>query len=229
MIEAGGFKNLFILPLFPQYAMSTTETALEAVKKEVRNKKMDIQLIIKDQFYDHPLFIKAFCAEINKYNPSTYDHLVFSYHGLPNRHLEICHPGIGPASCQCHQDIPDYGRYCYRATCYATSRLLAKELNLSPDNYTVAFQSRLSKNWMTPFTDDVLLAYLSKGCKRILVVAPSFVADCLETLIEIGEDYKKLFKEAGGEELQLVKSLNSDNSWIDALADIVIKTLNQKL
>lgn len=226
-IEAGGFKNLFVMPLFPQYAMSTTGTALEAVKKEIRQRNIDIQLIIKDQFYDHPLFIKALSRQIKKYNPSSYDHIIFSYHGLPDRHLEKCHPGISPADCQCDHYMPEYGGYCYRATCYATSRLMAQELKLAPDGYTVAFQSRLSKNWMAPFTDDVLLELVSKGCKRILVVAPSFVADCLETLIEIGEDYQKLFKEAGGEKLQLVSSLNASDLWIEALAEIVNESINR--
>ena len=98
-IEAGGFNNLFVMPLFPQYAMSTTGTAIEAVNKEIRKRKLDVRLIIKDQFYDHPLFIKAFVAEISKFPPSSYDHIIFSYHGLPCRHLEKCHPGISPADC----------------------------------------------------------------------------------------------------------------------------------
>jgi protoporphyrin/coproporphyrin ferrochelatase len=102
-------------------------------------------------------------------------------------------------------------------------------LKLGPDNYTVAFQSRLSKNWMAPFTDDVLHESLSKGYKRILVAAPSFVADCLETLIEIGEDYQKLFKEAGGEKIQLVSSLNSGDLWIEALAGIITESIDQKI
>ena len=228
-IEAEGFKNLFVMPLFPQYAMSTTGTALDAVKKEIRQRKMDIQLIIKDQFYDHPLFIKALSTQIKKYNPSSYDHIIFSYHGLPDRHLEKCHPGISPVDCQCDQYMTEYGSYCYRATCYATSRLLAKELKLAPASYTVSFQSRLSKNWMTPFTDDVIHESLGKGYKRILIAAPSFVADCLETLIEIGEDYQKLFKEAGGEKLQLVSSLNAGDLWIEALAEIINESIDQQI
>ncbi len=224
-IEAGGYKKLFIMPLFPQYAMSTSETAVEAVKKEVRKRKMDIQMIIKNQFYDHPLFIKALGAQINKYNPSSYDHIIFSYHGLPDRHLEKCHPGISPNACQCDKYLPVHGSYCYRATCYATSRLLAKNTNLGKEDYTVAFQSRLSKNWMTPFTDDILQESLKKGYKRILVAAPSFVTDCLETLIEIGEDYKNFFEERGGEKLQLVESLNSGKLWIETLASIIRESL----
>jgi protoheme ferro-lyase len=100
-------------------------------------------------------------------------------------------------------------KQCYRATCYATTRLLAKELGLSPQDYSVAFQSRLDKNWMEPFTDEVLLAKLKEGKKRILVFAPAFVTDCLETIIEIGDEYREIFLENGGERLQLVESLNS--------------------
>lgn len=226
-IDAEGFNNLLIIPLFPQFAMSTTGTVLEVVKNELRKRKMEIKVIIKDQFYDHPLFIKAMSAEVKKYNPPLYDHIIFSFHGLPNRHLKKCHPGISPDNCKCNQYLPEYGKYCYRATCFATSRLLAKELKLDNTDYTVAFQSRLSKNWMSPFTDDIVIESLKKGYKRILIATPSFVADCLETLIEIGEDYRKLFKESGGEELQLVTSLNFNDLWIDALKEITYECINK--
>lgn len=220
-IEDEDCENLHVIPLFPQYAMSTTGTAVEAVKKEIKKRKMNLRVIEIKQFYDHPKFIKAFSEQIQKYDRNKYDHIVFSYHGLPNRQLERCHPGIKPTDCLCQDSIPEYGRYCYRASCYATARYLALELGYKKDNYSVAFQSRLSRNWMRPFTDEVLIAKLKEGKKRILVVAPSFVTDCLETIIEIGENYRKMFLEKGGEDLQLVESLNVETLWIEALENIV--------
>jgi len=219
-----GFKRLLVLPLFPQYAMSTSETAIAAINREVKKRKTDLQIIFKKQFYNDPEFIEAFAEQVNKYDHTKYDHIIFSYHGLPDRQLERCHPGIKVGDCQCQNSMPEWGKYCYRATCYATTRYIVDRLNLKRGNYSVSFQSRLSKNWMDPFTDEVILKKLSEGKKRILVLAPSFVTDCLETNIEIGREYRKMFLENGGEELQLVESLNTKSRWIEALSGIILKT-----
>jgi ferrochelatase len=146
---------------------------------------------------------------------------LFSYHGLPNRQAEKCHPGIKVEACDCTQSVPDHGKFCYRATCFATSRLIAKELGLKKSDYSDAFQSRLSKNWLTPFSDKLILEKLKEGKKNILVFAPSFVTDCLETVIEIGEDYQELFSENGGNKIQLVESLNSSDVWVNAIVEII--------
>ena len=114
----------------------------------------------------------------------------------------------------------DDGKYCYKASCYETTRLLVKHLNLNDNKYSTSFQSRLSKNWLSPFTDKTILDLASKGCKKLLIVAPAFVADCLETSIEIGEEYKDLFLNAGGETFELVESLNSSDKWLDAISQI---------
>lgn len=220
-IKQENFRRLILFPFFPQYAMSTTETAINAVKKEMATQKMEIELKIVDQFYDNPKFIDAFAKQTQKYDLRKFDHIIFSYHGLPLRQLEKCHPGIKVKNCECEFKIPEYGHHCYRATCYATTRLLADKLRLKPGKYTTAFQSRLSRNWMEPFTDKVLLSKLHEGKRRILIIAPAFVTDCLETLIEIGKDYRKTFLEKGGKELQLVESLNSSPLWIKALKTIV--------
>ncbi|MDD4107106.1 MAG: ferrochelatase [Prolixibacteraceae bacterium] len=216
------YKRLLVLPLFPQYAMSTSETAIAAINREVKKSKADLQIIFKKQFYDYPEFIEALAEQANKYDYTHYDHIIFSYHGLPDRQLEKCHPGIKVADCQCQDYIPKWGKYCYRATCFATTRSIVNRLNLKPGKYSVSFQSRLSKNWMEPFTDEVILKKLSEGKKRILIMAPSFVTDCLETKIEIGKEYYKMFLEKGGEELQLVPSLNSEPVWIEALSAIIL-------
>lgn len=223
-IKEEGFQTLILFPLYPHYAMSTTETTVVAVEEELKKQGVNINLKVIDQFYDNPQFIKAFAEQGRKYNLANYDHFVFSYHGLPNRHLEKVHPGIKVDLCTCQHAMPDHGHHCYRATCYATTRLLAKELDLKPGSYTVSFQSRLDKNWMEPFTDDVLLEKLREGKKRILVFAPAFVTDCLETIIEIGDEYREIFMEEGGENLQLVESLNSEPVWIETMAKLILDT-----
>ncbi|HEY6435917.1 MAG TPA: ferrochelatase, partial [Ignavibacteriaceae bacterium] len=114
-------------------------------------------------------------------------------------------------------------KYCYKATCYATTRLIAEKLNLSPEKYTVCFQSRLDKKWLEPFSDKIIIEQAKKGAKKLLVFSPAFVADCLETLIEIGKEYQQLFEEHGGEKIQLVESLNDHPMWIEALKELVIK------
>lgn len=220
-IKKEGFERLIVFPLYPQHAMSTTETSVEAVRVEIKKQKIDIELEVVGQFYNHPKFIEAFAAQARKYDLKKFDHVVFSYHGLPNRHLEKIHPGIKVQNCNCAEAMPEHGKYCYRATCYATTRLLAAELGLKTKDYSIAFQSRLSKNWMSPFTDDVLLAKLKEGKKRIMVIPAAFVTDCLETIVEIGEEYRELFLENGGEELQLIKSLNAEPLWIEAMQNIL--------
>lgn len=220
-IKVQGFKKLVLFPLYPHHAMSTTETTVVAVEQELKKQKVDIELKVVDQFYDHPGFLNAFAAQGRKYKPESYDHIVFSYHGLPNRHLEKSHPGITVEQCSCQNSIPEHGHHCYRATCYATSRLLARELGIKPENYSVAFQSRLDNKWMEPFTDEMLLSKLQEGKKRILVFAPAFVTDCLETIIEIGDEYKEEFLKNGGERLQLVESLNAEPAWIDTMTDLI--------
>jgi protoporphyrin/coproporphyrin ferrochelatase len=223
-IRKKGYKRLVLFPLYPHHAMSTTETTIEAVKKELKGAAIDLKVV--EQFYARPDFIKAFADQGRKYNINDFDHVVFSYHGLPNRHLEKSHPGKDPVTCACNIAMPAHGEKCYKATCYATTRLLADELGLEKHQYSVAFQSRLDKNWMEPFTDEVLLEKLAEGKKKILVFAPAFVTDCLETIIEIGDEYKEIFLHKGGEKLQLVSSLNSEASWIKVM-EVLVKEANK--
>lgn len=228
-IKAKQFDQLILVPLFPHYAMSTTESALAAAQKEIEKLHLKTKIYTVTQFYNDPKFIENWAAHIQQYQPQNYDHIVFSYHGLPNSHLKKCHPKIDVKACNCAHEMPDYGAFCYRATTYETSRLLAKKLNLQTNDYTVAFQSRLSKNWMTPFTDQVLLEKIKEGKKKILVVAPSFVTDCLETSLEIGMEYKNLFLSQGGEQFQLVSSLNAQDSWVSTLKRLIQKSELNKI
>ena len=227
-IKNHGFHQIILVPLFPQHAMSTSETAIVAAKAEIKRQNITAEIIEVGQFYNHPKFIRAFVSQVKKYDLAKFDHILFSYHGLPNRHIEKSHPGKTIESCDCEHSIPDYGRFCYRATCFATSRLIAGELGLNLSNYTVAFQSRLSKNWLSPFSNEVLLKKLREGNKNILVVTPSFVTDCLETVIEIGEDYRKEFIDKGGEKLELVENLNAENIWIESLSEIILESIQSQ-
>jgi ferrochelatase len=220
-IKRGNYDRLVIFPMFPQYASSTSGTAIQAVMDQIRKWNTIPEVKAVNQFYDHPAFLDAFTARIQSYQPEKFDHVVFSYHGLPNRHLEKNHPEESIITCNCETSLPEFGKFCYKATCYQTTRELVGRLGLRAGQYSVSFQSRLSNNWMTPFTDQNLINRAKQGCKNVLVVAPAFVADCLETTVEIGWEYRELFAENGGENLQLVESLNDTPRWIAALEEII--------
>lgn len=224
-IKNHGFHKIILVPLFPQHAMSTTETAIVAAKAEIKRQNIKAEIIEVGQFYSHPKFIQAFVSQVKKYDLAKFDHILFSYHGLPNRHIKKSHPGKTIKSCDCEHSIPDYGKFCYRATCFATTRLIASELGMNLSEYTVAFQSHLSKNWLSPYSNEILLKRLSEGNKNILIIAPSFVTDCLETVIEIGEDYRNNFIKNGGRELEFVESLNAEKIWIESLSEIILESI----
>lgn len=219
-IKEGNYAELVVVPLFPQYASSSSGTAMAAVMEQLCRWTVIPSLRVINQFYRHPLFIKAFAERIRQYPLADFDHILFSYHGLPISHLEdMCTSG-NCSACNCEQ-----GRvgeeHCYKAACYDTTRLLAEELSLEPACYSVAFQSRLSRKWIGPFSDKLVEEKAKQGVKKLLVVAPAFVADCLETSVEIGVDYLRIFKQHGGEHLQLVESLNNSPNWIQALKAII--------
>jgi len=214
------YSSLVFIPLFPQYARATTGSIEIQIRKHLKMSSPMPQVKIIRQFYKHPSFIRLFAQQVKSCKPADFDIVVFSYHSLPVSHITETHPSVGIENCDCRITMPTYGKYCYKATCYETTRLIAMEAGLAEGSFTTSFQSRLSKGWLSPFTDDVILKLAAEGKKRILVAAPSFVADCLETVIEIREDYRKIFREAGGEELVLVDSLNDMDEWVEALFQI---------
>jgi len=220
-IKEKRFDKIVVLPMFPQYASSTTGTISQLVNTEIARWNVIPELTIVSQFYDNPGFVKAFAAQIRKYKPEEFDHIIFSYHGLPFSQTDRVHPAIKTINCNCEVEMPTHGRFCYKATCYETTRLLAKELGLPKSAYSVAFQSRLTKNWLKPFSDKEVIKLAKEGKKRVLIAAPAFIADCLETIVEIGVEYQHLFEENGGEKIQLVESLNANADWIETLADLV--------
>jgi ferrochelatase len=220
LVKKKKYGKLIILPLFPHYASSTGGSISEYVLKNVSAWDSIPTLQIISGFYNHPEFINVLAQHINAHQPDAFDHLLFSYHGLPNRQVNKVHPGHSCTNCSCEHSVPEYGRLCYKAACYETTRLLTAALNLPPAKYSTGFQSRLTKNWLEPFTDEILMNLARSGCKRVLVIAPSFVADCLETSVELGIEYRDLFIREGGEELVLAQSLNDLPEWVAAVKKI---------
>lgn len=214
-------NEITVFPLFPQYASSTTGSTIDFVMEEIRRWNIIPGLRFIKQFYDHPAFLRSFSKRIQSYEPHRFDHVVFSYHGLPLSQINKTHPGTKEDQCTCDKEMPMHGKHCYKATCYETSRLLAKELNLAITDYSVSFQSRLTKKWLAPFTDQTIIKLAEERKKRILIAAPSFVTDCLETLYELGEEYQRLFGKHGGQEVVLVESLNDWDVWVEAIGDII--------
>ncbi|WP_161889083.1 ferrochelatase [Pontibacter russatus] len=218
--------RIIVLPLFPQYASASTGSVQDKVMEIVKDWWVIPSINFISSFCDDPGFIKSF-AELGKQHMAqdNYDHVVFSYHGLPERQVL---KGSDKGYCQlgaCCNTYNKRNKYCYRAACFATSRLLAAELGLSEDQYTVAFQSRLLKDpWLRPYTDEVLKTLPAKGIKKVLAYSPAFVADCLETTIEVGDEFRHMFLEAGGEKWQLVESLNSEPMWVDAVKEMVLQS-----
>jgi protoporphyrin/coproporphyrin ferrochelatase len=216
------YNKIIVVPMFPQYASASTGSALEEVMRVLRTWWVIPELKFISQYYDNPLFIKACVAKGKKYDFNEYDHVLFSYHGLPERQVDKVYDEGLCSDHDCENEITEENKYCYKATCYATTRLLVEQLGIPKEKYTVCFQSRLDKKWLEPFSDKVVEDCARKGMKKILVFSPAFTADCLETIIEIGDEYQHIFKEHGGEKVQLVESLNDHPVWIDCLKSLVL-------
>lgn len=226
-IQEKGFRKLVVVPLFPHYASSTTGTVVQRVMEIVSKWYVIPEIRFVGQFYNNPLFINAFCLKAREYDLAHFDHILFSYHGLPNSQVNKTHPGNDTKTCTCTESMPVHGTMCYKATCYETTRLIAAKLGLENGTYSTAFQSRLTNNWLEPFSDEVLVSKAREGAKRILVLAPAFVTDCLETNHEIGIEYQEIFEKNGGEKIQLVESLNDHPDWITLLIQLITNKDNQ--
>lgn len=221
-MEKAAYDQIIVLPLFPHYASASTGSAVEKTMKLIRKWWVIPEIKIISNFFDHPGYIEAFVDKANQHDIKAYDHVIFSYHGLPERQLTKAHPELECADCDCHKQFKPEYNLCYRNECYETSRLIAKELNLKESDYTVAFQSRLGRTpWLSPYSDQVVEEFAKNGAKKLLMFSPAFVADCLETSIEIGDEYQEIFEEHGGEKVQLVESLNDSPIWIKAVEDMI--------
>ena len=213
--------EIVVVPLFPQYASSTTGSSLGITYNHIQHWNVIPSVRTIGPFYNHPAFIKVFAGKILSRKPMEFDHVLFSYHGLPLRQVKAAHEGKSCSELNCTMELHEENKYCYLAQCSETTRLLADECNLAENHYSMSFQSRLGKNWLAPNTGDVLKTLAQQGKKRVLVVSPSFVTDCLETIVEIGIEYKELFLQNGGERLELVESLNDSDLWAEGLLDII--------
>ena len=213
--------EITVLPLFPHYAAATTGSVYQEISRVISKKWVVPNIRFINQFYDNEKFINAWVDKASKFDLNTYDKVIFSYHGIPNSHVDNVYPDSLCSDHNCESEVTNENKFCYKATTYETTKILANRLNLSPDKYQVTFQSRLTNKWLTPFTDEVLESLPDNGNKSVLVFSPAFTADCLETIIEIGDEYKELFFEAGGEKLDYVESLNYSDLWANAIIDII--------
>ena len=215
--------RLIIFPLFPQYASATTGSIHQKVMELISSWQQIPELVMVDHFADHPSLIRAFCATAAPYDLASYDHVLFSFHGLPARQLVKADRNthcLKSPNCCAQRSTKNYR--CYAAQCHATAQGLVKALGLKPGEYSLSFQSRLGKDpWLEPYTSETIASLARQGKKRVLVFCPAFVCDCLETLYEIGMEYAAEFKHAGGECLDLVPGLNDHPQWIESLAEII--------
>lgn len=212
--------ELIILPLFPHYAAATTGSVYKEVSRCLSDKWVVPKVTFINQFYDNPLFIDAWVDKAKDFDLNTYDKVIFSYHGVPNSHVDKVYADGLCSDNNCEHEITEKNKFCYKATVYKTTKLIAEKLDLDESKYEVTFQSRLTKKWLEPFSDKVLEELPSKNQKKVLVFSPAFTADCLETIFEIGDEYQELFIEAGGEVLDYVPSLNYSDMWAESLIDI---------
>lgn len=224
-MKAGLVESIKVIPMFPQYASASTGSVMQSVMEIISKWPTIPPVSFVSSFHDNDLVIDTFANNALKYQPDSYDHVLFSFHGLPERQLLKCdHTGhYCLKQDNCCESMNDTNKFCYSAQGYDTARLIAAKLNIARENYTVCFQSRLGKEpWVQPYTTDVLKKLAGEGKKRLLVFSPAFVADCLETLYEITVEYHEEFKALGGEHVQLVESLNDDPRFIDALAGMAV-------
>jgi len=215
-------KEIKVVPLFPQYASATTGSVHQEVMRVLSTWQVIPDVRFVNSYPDHPGMIAAFAELGRAAGIDSYDHILFSYHGLPERQLvKADSHGHCLRQPQCCEVRGDHNHYCYGAQCYATTHAIVKELGLESGTYTTSFQSRLGKTpWKKPYTIDTLKELVKQGNKKVLVFCPAFTSDCLETIFEIGTEYQEDFKHWGGEELTLVEGLNLNSVWLDALADL---------
>lgn len=218
-----GVTDVMLLPLYPQYAMASTLT-IEVLAEKIRKKSFpNMKLTNFPAFYNKPGFIKVLSESIKKHLEGfDYDQLVFSYHGIPERHIRKT--DVTKSHCKidgsCCATSSDAHMFCYRHQCYETTRLVADYLQLPKESYTLTFQSRLAGDkWLEPYTDVEIDNMPAKGIKKIAVVTPAFVTDCLETLEEIAMRANEDFRENGGEEFLAIPCLNDDDAWCEVVAD----------
>ena len=217
-----GVDEIMLFPLYPQFAMATTETILVRAEK-IRNEKYpDIEFTVLPPFYNHPDYLKVLSQSIEEdLRDKKWEHLLFSYHGVPERHIRKS--DVTKSHCKidksCCQNASEAHQYCYRHQCYETTRKVAEYLELKEGTYSTSFQSRLGVDpWLQPYTDQTVARFAKKGMKNMAIVTPAFVSDCLETLEEIGMEAVEDFENKGGEELHVIPCINARSDWVNVMS-----------
>jgi protoporphyrin/coproporphyrin ferrochelatase len=221
MTQNPDLKEVLLIPLYPHYAMSSYETAVVYAQEIHAKKKYPFRISALKPFYQEPLYIQALAESMRPYLANGYDHVLFSYHGLPQRHLKKADiTGKHCLHCEnCCWVASVAHQTCYRHQVYTTTEMTAQLLGIPAGKYGVSFQSRLGREeWIHPYTVDELVTLAQKGVKKLLVVCPAFVSDCLETLEEMGVEGKDIFIKAGGTSFTLIPCMNTNPGWVDTLA-----------
>jgi ferrochelatase len=217
-----GVDEIMLIPLYPQFAMATTETIL-VLAENIRDEKYpDLEFTVLPPFYNHSDYVRVLSESIQEYlSDKDWEHLLFSYHGIPERHIRKS--DVTKSHCKidksCCQTTSKAHQYCYRHQCYETTRQVAEYLGLKEDRFSTSFQSRLGVDpWLQPYTDQTVARFAKKGTKKMAIVTPAFVSDCLETLEEIGMEAVEDFEEKGGEELHVVPCINTRKDWVNVMS-----------
>ncbi len=216
--------EIFLIPLYPHYAMSSYETAVACTQRAVEKLAPNVRLVVQPPFYDDPDYIDALIEVAEPYLEDDFDHVLFSYHGIPERHLQATDPSgcycLKMENC-CQTKHPAHS-FCYRHQCYTTTKAFTDKIGLSEDKFSISFQSRLGRDpWLKPYTDKELERLPSQNKKKLVIMSPAFVSDCLETIEELGMEGEEDFLKAGGKEYRLVPCLNEHPRWIDVLERFV--------
>lgn len=220
-------SEIILLPLYPQYASSTTGSALVMAFKHIQSWLTIPRIKTIHTFFNDDDFIDIWAKHIQSHWPSKFDYILFSYHGLPIRQIYKAHKQFKESFCQlndtCCKSNFDKRSFCYRKNCVQTTELIAQKLQLSQDRYCYSFQSRLGQSeWLKPYTSDKIKELAQQGIQHLVVVSPAFVIDCLETLFEIQIEYEEEFKKNGGQSLTLIPSLNIKEEWVTFLKDKIL-------
>ena len=215
-----GLEEVILVPLYPHYAMSSYETAVAYAKDIYKKKNYPFKITTIKPFFDEQYYLAAMVANMQPYLQQEYDHILFSYHGIPERHIKksdttgnhcLQTPGCCNTPSAAHAT-------CYRHQVFTTTQRLVGQLNIPKEKYSISFQSRLGKGWLQPFTDIRFEEMPKEGIKKLLVICPAFVSDCLETLEEIDERGRETFLKAGGESFTMIPCLNVHPVWVKAIA-----------
>jgi ferrochelatase len=227
-LHRDGVDDLLLIPLFPHYAMSSYESAVERVQKVAKQIAPKMRVEIQPPYFDAPDYIEALVASAKNHLESGYDHLLFSFHGIPERHLRKSDPAGGHCLAKencCEVPSPAHAT-CYRAQCFKTVAAFVAKAGVPKEKFSVSFQSRLGKDpWLKPYTDLELENFPARGIKKLSVICPAFVSDCLETIEEIGMRGRESFLKAGGGYLTLIPCINEHPLWISALEKMAARFL----